>query len=413
MSADAASCWRKNEMDLITKERDRLLQRTARVYGLSFTIVALICAVLPGAVSSTALIISLPLFVVLAIAQFRMGVSRSPLWLGVSLVAGLAIVVVAGTIGDRPSQAGFTALMGLAAASLAATALVLTSSGPRIAALVIVFLMIGAVLLLLTSDLQAPLRTAGIYVLGWVLPTLIAIWISAGVPQVAKRIASIGRAHRAERQASELEAQRRQGARLLHDTVLATLTLLAHSGVGVTPEALRQQAGDDAKLLRQLRLGSTPTPNGAPAGTATSPIQVIEEPVLGTTLESVKQRFGRMGLQVSWHGTGQVLLPSEILDAFLLALAECLENVRRHSGVTEAHVTITEDSKMVRAMVTDAGVGFDISDIDEAKLGFTESVVARLRDVGGNARLFSAPGSGTTVVLEVPRGDATRGEQGQ
>ena len=407
MTEDEATRSRKNiEMDLITKERDRLLQRTARVYGLSFTIVSLLCFVLPGAVSSTALIISLPLFVVLGIAQFRMGISRSPLWLAVALVAGLAIVVVAGTVGDRPSQAGFTALVELAAASLAATALVLTSSGPRIAALVVVFLLIGATLLLLTSDLQAPLRTAGLYVLGWVLPALIAIWISAGVPQVAKRIASIGRAHRAERQASELEAQRRQGARLLHDTVLATLTLLAHSGVGVTPEALRQQAGDDAKLLRQLRLGTNPTPNGTSIGTATSPIQVVEEPVLGTTLESVKQRFGRMGLQVSWHGTGQVLLPSEILDAFLLALAECLENVRRHSGVTEAHVTITEDSKMVRAMVTDAGVGFDISDIDEAKLGFTESVVARLRDVGGNARLFSAPGSGTTVVLEVPRGEA-------
>jgi signal transduction histidine kinase len=407
MTEDEATRSRENvEMDLITKERDRLLQRTARVYGLSFTIVALLCFVLPGAVSSTALIISLPLFVVLGIAQFRMGTSRSPLWLAVALAAGLAIVVVAGTVGSRPSQAGFTALVELAAASLAATALVLTSSGPRIAALVVVFLVIGAALLLLTSDLQAPLRTAGIYVLGWVLPALIAIWISAGVPQVAKRIASIGRAHRAERQASELEAQRRQGARLLHDTVLATLTLLAHSGVGVTPEALRQQAGDDAKLLRQLRLGTNPTPNGTAVGTATSPIQVVDEPVLGTTLESVKQRFGRMGLQVSWHGTGQVLLPSEILDAFLLALAECLENVRRHSGVTEAHVTITEDSKMVRAMVTDAGVGFDISDIDEAKLGFTESVVARLRDVGGNARLFSAPGSGTTVVLEVPRGEA-------
>jgi signal transduction histidine kinase len=414
MTEDEATRSRENiEMDLITKERDRLLQRTARVYGLSFTIVSLLCFVLPGAVSSTALIISLPLFVVLGIAQFRMGISRSPLWLAVALVAGLAIVVVAGTVGDRPSQAGFTALVELAAASLAATALVLTSSGPRIAALVVVFLLIGATLLLLTSDLQAPLRTAGIYVLGWVLPALIAIWISAGVPQVAKRIASIGRAHRAERQASELEAQRRQGARLLHDTVLATLTLLAHSGVGVTPEALRQQAGDDAKLLRQLRLGTNPTPNGTSVGTATSPIQVVEEPVLGTTLESVKQRFGRMGLQVSWHGTGQVLLPSDILDAFLLALAECLENVRRHSGVTEAHVTITEDSKMVRAMVTDAGVGFDISDIDEAKLGFTESVVARLRDVGGNARLFSAPGSGTTVVLEVPRGDVPRGEAGQ
>jgi len=403
-------------MDLITKERDRLLQRTARVYGPSFTLVALLRFVLPGAVSGAALIISLPLFVVLGVAQFRIGISRSPVWLALSLGAGLAIVVVTCTVGDRPSQAGFTAVLELAAASLAASGLVLTSNAPRIAALVIVFLVVGTTLLLLTSDLQAPLRTAGIYVLGWVLPTLIAIWISAGVPQVAKRIASIGRAHRAERQASELEAQRRQGARLLHDTVLATLTLLAHSGVGVTPEALRQQAGDDAKLLRQLRLGTTPTPNGtagATVGTATSPIQVIDEPVLGTTLESVKQRFGRMGLQVSWHGTGQVLLPSDHLDAFLLALAECLENVRRHSGVTEAHVTITEDNKMVRAMVTDAGVGFDISDIDDAKLGFTESVVARLRDVGGNARLFSAPGSGTTVVLEVPRGDASTAEAGQ
>lgn len=397
-------------MDLITKERDRLLQRTARVYGLSFTLVALLCFVLPGAVSVTALVISLPLFVVLGVAQFRIGISRSPVWLALALVMGVAMVVIACTIGARPSQAGFTAVVELAAASLASVGLVLTSSGPRIAALIVAFLVVGSTLLLLTSDLQAPLRTAGVYVLGWVLPTLIAIWISAGVPQVAKRIASIGRAHRAERQASELEAQRRQGARLLHDTVLATLTLLAHSGVGVTPEALRQQAGDDARLLRQLRLGTTP--NGDAVGTTTSPIQVIDEPVLGTTLESVKQRFGRMGLQVSWHGTGQVLLPSDYLDAFLLALAECLENVRRHSGVTEAHVTITEDSKMVRAMVTDAGVGFDISDIDDAKLGFTESVVARLRDVGGNARLFSAPGSGTTVVLEVPRGDASNGESG-
>jgi signal transduction histidine kinase len=390
-------------MDLITKERDRLLQRTARVWGVSFTVVSLLCIVLPGSVSQAALIISLPLFVVLGFSQFQMGMSRSPLWIALSLVAGLAIIVVATTVGARPSQAGFDALLELGAASLAAAALVLTSSIPRIAALFVAFLVIGAALLTLTSDLQAPLRSAGVFVLGWVLPTLIATWISAGVPQVEKRIVSIGRAHRAERQASELEAQRRQGARLLHDTVLATLTLLAHSGVGVTPEALRQQAGEDAKLLRQLRMGGSPTPTTQNVGTETSPIPVIDEPVLGTTLELVKQRFGRMGLEVSWHGTGQVLLPSEVLDAFLLALAECLENVRRHSGVTQAHVTITDDDTTVRALVTDAGVGFNIEDIDDAKLGFTESVVGRLRDVGGNARLFSAPGSGTTVVLEVPR----------
>jgi signal transduction histidine kinase len=391
-------------MDLITKERDRLLQRTARVYGLSFTVVSVLCFVLPGAVPPLALGIGLPLFVVLAVAQFFIGRSRAPGLIVLALGAGLGIVIVT-TVPDvtQLGQAAITSLMLLTAASLASCAIVLTSSVPRIVALVIAFVVVASTTIFLTSPVLAGLRTAGLLVLGWVLPTTIAIWVSVGVPQVAKRIASIGRAHRAERHASELEAQRRQSARLLHDTVLATLTLLAHSGVGVTPDALRQQASDDARLLRQLRLGSTPNPQSSGSYQLETSTEVAEEPVLGTTLESVKQRFGRMGLQVSWHGTGQVLLPSEVLDAFLLALAECLENVRRHSGVTQAHVTITDDETTVRAMVTDAGVGFEIGNIDEAKLGFTESVVARLREVGGNARLFSAPGSGTTVVLEVPR----------
>jgi len=395
------------DMDLIAKERERLLQRAARIYGLSFTAVALICAALPGAVDVVALLISLPLFALLVFAQVRMGMSRSLIWVGLALASGAAIIGVYRYVGTGPSpEAGYAAITELAAGGLAACAIVLTGSLPRILLLIAAFLVIGGAAVLVSDGLAHMLRTGGLVVLGWVVPSAIAAWISVGVPQVEKRIASIGRAHRAERQASELEAQRRQSARLLHDTVLATLTLLAHSGVGVKPEALREQAGDDARLLRQLRLGSNPNP---PADdeefvpTETSPIPVGHEPVLGTTLESVQQRFSRMGLQVSWHGTGQVLLPSEVLDAFLLALAECLENVRRHSGVTEAHVTITEDETIVRALVTDSGVGFDINDIDDAKLGFTESVVARLRDVGGNARLFSAPGSGTTVVLEVPR----------
>jgi signal transduction histidine kinase len=66
-------------------------------------------------------------------------------------------------------------------------------------------------------------------------------------------------------------------------------------------------------------------------------------------------------------------------------------------------VTITDDDTTVRAMVTDAGVGFDLEGVASGRLGVAESVVARLRDVGGNARLFSSPGSGTTVVLEVPK----------
>ena len=387
-------------MDHILKERDRLLQRTARIYGLGFSAVALLCLLVPGAVTPATYLPFVPLFLLLVVSQYRVGSSRSYVWIALEVAAVLGIVASLSMLNpDGLSPAALSAIGQFTAASLASIALVLSTDRVRIGALVGIFVVVTAVTVWLTADSRSPIATAGLFVLGWSIATVTGVWISAGVPQAARRIASIGRAHRAERQASEIEAQRRQSARLLHDTVLATLTLLAHSGVGVAPAALQQQSADDAKLLRQLRLGATPTPLSSGGYN----LEPVEETVLGTTLESVKQRFGRMGLEVSWHGTGQVLLPSDVLDAFLLALAECLENVRRHSGVREAHVTIVDDATTVRAMITDAGVGFILDDVDSARLGFKESVVARLKEVGGHARLFSEPGSGTTVVLEVPR----------
>jgi signal transduction histidine kinase len=385
-------------VELIAKERDRLLQRSARFIGLGSTAVALVCLSVPGVLQPMTLLTALPLFVVLAFSLYRVGVSHSLVWIVLGILSGLGILVVVQLPGEAQASPSLgTAIVPLAAGAIASFAVVLTAGIGRL-----ILLVVGFVATVVLAELAIPgpvsVQDAQI-VIGWVFAAIFGYWLSESIPRAARRIYSIGRAHRAERQASETEAQRRQGARLLHDTVLATLTLLAHSGIGVAASALQQQAGEDARLLRQLRLGATPVPQSS----GDYNLEPVEEIALGTTLESVKQRFGRMGLEVSWHGTGQVLLPSEVLDAFLLALAECLENVRRHAGVTDAHVTITDDESTVRAMVTDAGVGFDISDIDEARLGFKDSVVARLKEVGGNARLFSSPGSGTTVVLEVPK----------
>jgi signal transduction histidine kinase len=385
-------------VELVAKERDRLLQRSARFIGLGSTAVALVCFSVPGVLHLTTLLSSLPLFALLAFSLYRVGVNQSILWIVLGMLSGLGILVVVQLPGEAQASPSLgTAIVPLAAGAIASFAVVLTAGIGRM-----ILLVAGFVATVTLAELAIPgsvsVQDAEI-IAGWVLASVFGYWLSASIPRAARRIYSIGRAHRAERQASETEAQRRQGARLLHDTVLATLTLLAHSGVGVAASALQQQAGEDARLLRQLRLGATPVPQSS----GVYNLEPVEETALGTTLESVKQRFGRMGLEVSWHGTGQVLLPSEVLDAFLLALAECLENVRRHAGVTDAHVTITDDESTVRAMVTDAGVGFNISDIDEARLGFKDSVVARLKDVGGNARLFSSPGAGTTVVLEVPK----------
>ena len=389
-------------MNRVLRERNRLLRRTAQAAGLAGSITAFCCLMIPQAVARDVLLACVSLIFVMALCQFQLGRTGALRYTVFIVLGGLLTLLVLGfgSHPDVPLNIVEESVIGVVAGgAMSSVAAVLVVSPARRIVLLVMFLITMASVFVVMVFAQGSALPLALAPAGWFSTALAGWWIGESVPRVLHRISAIGRAHHAERHASELEAQRRQDARLLHDTVLATLTLLAHSGRGVSPDALRQQAGDDARLLRQLRLGGEPTPRRSGVYT----LQPATESTLGNTLESVRQRFGRMGLEVDWHGSGQVLLPSNVLDSFLLALGECLENVRRHSGVKRADVTITDDDTTVRAMVTDAGVGFDLGTVDSERLGFAESVVARLRDVGGNARLFSSPGSGTTVVLEVPK----------
>lgn len=380
------------------RERDRLLRQSACGIGLLTDGAALAMVLVPGTLAPSSVPFAVALLIGLAVAHIGLGRSGTRRWT-VAVAAG-GLLLSAGLALDLTPDGGYAGfiLVSTANAITASIAVVVTTSLRR--SLHLLPVVVPSIVLSVLAAGDAAI--AGVVVqslLPWGTLSGFALWISTAVPRVVRRIDSIGNAHRVERQASETEAQRRQGARLLHDTVLATLTLLAHSGRGVSVDALREQAAQDAQLLRQLRLGGTPTPSASGSYQLTS---VTSAPA-ANSLENVKTRFGRMGLDVIWHGSGQVVLTGAALDSFLLALAECLENVRRHSGVNSADVTITEDEETVRAMVTDAGVGFDTGAVPSTKLGIKESVVARLADVGGRTRLFSAPGSGTTVVLEVPK----------
>lgn len=386
-------------MDLIAQERDRLLRSSTRVIGIACALVTALAVLSALIERPLILVLGLAALGVMVAALVALPWNAAWYWTALAALAGLTALAILtlSVTGTTDRYVIASAVVPLAAGGIAS--LLMSQRGHPVMLSLVIACGVASVALVAWTCRTVEAFPVGAVVLGWLLIAATAVWIARAVPRVARRIFAIGNAHRAERQASEREAQRRQGARLLHDTVLATLTLLAHAGVGVSESAMREQAAEDARLLRHLRLGATPQPTQSGEYSLTRE----EESPLGQTLESVKQRFGRMGLEVSWHGTGQVLLPSHVLDAFLLALAECLENVRRHAGVGEAHVTIVHDESVVRAMVTDSGIGFDLEGVSAERLGFKESVVNRLREVGGDARLFSAPGSGTTVVLEAPR----------
>lgn len=386
-------------MDSLLVKRDRLLRRTARVAAGGALLTSFAVASTPETGGSIAYWVVLPFYLAAGIFIARLQTSRPLVILISASLAELTIAFCLVSIPAVPDTSATLAVMTLLVASASGLAMTLLVSRAGYVAYWALAGITATVAGVVLQDSPTWLPPALLTLLGWAAVNIIGYLLVSSIPAVLRQVSDIGAAHRAERQASELDAQRRQSARLLHDTVLATLTLLAHSGIGVSADALRSQARNDAHLLRQLRLDE---PLLALPDAAYSP-EPVEETTLGTTLESVRARFERLSLDVQWHGSTRITLPQPSLDAFLYAISECLENVRRHAGVASAHVTITDDATTVRAMVTDAGRGFVPDLVGDEHLGLQESVIARMQEIGGTARIFSAPGAGTTVLLEVPR----------
>ncbi len=389
-------------MDATLVSRDRLLVRTAQILIGGVLLTALCLLSTQGTIATLAYWVALPF---LAAAGLAAAALAGRLWPYATAALALDVTVlsfllVALTPISGEAAIGYTIIAMVAAAIPGAAVIMLPLRFGTIA-----YWGAGLVMTAIATIVLGPTLAdrwylpLGLTLFGWAAVYFAGTILVRSIPDVRSQIGEIGLAHQMERQASELEANRRQSARLLHDTVLATLTLLAHSGVGVSTEALRSQARNDAHLLRQLRLGE---PLFALPGAQYAP-EPVEESTLGTTLESVRERFDGLGLDVAWHGASRIALPQRVLDAFLFSISESLENVRRHAGVTVAHVTITETPAKVTAMITDAGKGFLPDEVSEQRLGIKESVIGRLAEVGGAAKVFSAPGAGTTVLLEVPR----------
>lgn len=98
----------------------------------------------------------------------------------------------------------------------------------------------------------------------------------------------------------------------------------------------------------------------------------------------------------------QVDLSNEVATVAYRVVQESLTNIVRHAHATAASVAVTLRSGQLRAIVEDDGVGFDPS-AATSSLG-VRGMIERAELAGGSLLVDSRPGSGTTVVLEVPVG---------
>jgi signal transduction histidine kinase len=104
-----------------------------------------------------------------------------------------------------------------------------------------------------------------------------------------------------------------------------------------------------------------------------------------------------------------MLLPREVCEEVFFTLREAIHNALVHSDTTQLDVTIGVSESQLHARVSDSGRGFSVEEATHARKGLgLSSMRERVQLLGGELRLSSLVGHGTTAEISIPLGRMTR-----
>lgn len=237
-------------------------------------------------------------------------------------------------------------------------------------------LLAAAVIVLLYSQ-------SGLTEVGRVL-LLVGAAVVALVLAVLPWLLRVRRALAQAQQDALLADARADMAAHLHDSVLQTLALIQRQASD--PKKVSALARRQERELRQWLYG--------------------EEPASGSLVEALTEEMldveSDHGVDVELVSVGDAELTGE-LSAVVRAAREAMVNAAKHSGAERIDVYAEVDPDLVSVYIRDRGVGFDLAQITDDRMGVRGSITERVKRAGGRAIIKTAPGEGTEVRLEVPR----------
>ncbi|MET1052004.1 MAG: PspC domain-containing protein [Mycetocola sp.] len=189
-----------------------------------------------------------------------------------------------------------------------------------------------------------------------------------------------------ERAARVREADRAEIAAHLHDSVLQTLALI------------QQKADPASEASRLARAQERELRDWLFAGSPGASVDLAAE--LRRIAAVIEQEYAA---HIDVVAAGQS--PSSVPDALLGAAREAMLNAARHAGGTVS-VYLESSPTAVELTVTDRGPGLNLDDIPNDRMGVRESILGRMRRIGGTGELRPGPGgTGTEVRLLLPLTD--------
>jgi signal transduction histidine kinase len=197
------------------------------------------------------------------------------------------------------------------------------------------------------------------------------------------------------------ELERRRLARELHDETGQALTsvLLGLKGV---EEATDEQASREATTaLRELVVA---TLHDVRRLAVELRPKALDDFGLVPALERLVQTFGEAtGMDVQLEADlPEERLAAEVETALYRTVQEGLTNVAKHSGARKVSILVVRREHSVTAVVEDDGHGFALEELAGRDGMGLDGMRERVALLDGRVDVESAPGSGTTLVVEVP-----------
>lgn len=172
-------------------------------------------------------------------------------------------------------------------------------------------------------------------------------------------------------------------ARTLHDGVLQTLAVIQRRS---PDQELASLARDQELELRAFLAGDSPSHHDLSSA-------------LRDAASQVERRDG-LRCEVLFVDEDHPVVSREIVLALAGAVREALTNAAKHSEATRATVFVDVDDE-VFCSIKDDGAGFDPATATMG-LGISESIQARIEQVGGTVDIDGRPGHGVEVRLHAP-----------
>jgi signal transduction histidine kinase len=197
------------------------------------------------------------------------------------------------------------------------------------------------------------------------------------------------------------EEERRRISRELHDDIGQRVALLA-----IELDLIRQQLDGQTDLRERVERAQAATDElGSDLHQLSHTLHSSKLQYLGlpAALRELCTRIGeKHGLAVTMElDEARFVLAEESSLTLYRVAQEALNNVVRHSGATEARVTLSHSPGEVRLVISDNGQGFDPTRKNSGigLIGMRE----RLRAIQGDLLIISGPEGGSTFQVRVPR----------